>query len=133
MDTILALSGLSQSGKRSLVKLAQRITNNFFSGVCASSAHMWEPIHIDSLGDNMKIMARKSVAGEPSGIVLSAATSVWLPVPQQRLFDFLRDERSRGQWDVLASNEPMHELFHISKGQGRGNCVSVFRRGVSSL
>ncbi|CAL0328630.1 unnamed protein product [Lupinus luteus] len=121
------------AGKRSMVKLAQRITNKFFSGVCFSAAHQWEPLHFDVMDPNIKVMARKSVVGEPSGIVLSAATSVWMPVSQQRLFDFLHDERLRGEWDVLANNVPMQELLRISKGQVNGNCVSVLSNGPKGL
>ncbi|CAL0303406.1 unnamed protein product [Lupinus luteus] len=126
-------TGMSQEGKRGMVKLAQRVTNSFFNGVCASASHQWESLRFDALDDNMKVMARKNVAGEPIGIVLSAATSVWMPVSQQRLFDFLRDERLRGEWDVLANNGPMQQLFRISKGQGNGNCVSVLRSSSSML
>ncbi|KAF1896591.1 hypothetical protein Lal_00034290, partial [Lupinus albus] len=120
---------VSQEGRRGMVKLAQRITNSFFTGVCASAKHQWESLRFEALDDNMKVMARKNVAGEPNGVVLSAATSVWMPVSQQRLFDFLRDERLRGEWDVLANNGPMQQLFRISKGQGNGNCVSVLHSG----
>ncbi|KAF9668403.1 hypothetical protein SADUNF_Sadunf15G0125100 [Salix dunnii] len=35
--------------------------------------------------------------GRPSGIVLSAATSSWLPVPPKRIFDSLRDENTRNE------------------------------------
>ncbi|KAK7283660.1 hypothetical protein RIF29_13339 [Crotalaria pallida] len=120
-------AGLSLAGKRGMLKITQQITNSFFSGVCPSAAHQWEPLQFEALDDSMKIMARKTVTGEPDGIVLSAATSVWLPVPQQNLFDYLSDERSRTDWDVMANNGPIQELFHIPKGQGHGNNISVLR------
>ncbi|KAE9621024.1 putative transcription factor & lipid binding HD-SAD family [Lupinus albus] len=126
-------TGMTLAGKRNMVKLAQRITNKFFSGLCFSAAHQWEPLHFDVMDPNIKVMARKSVVGEPSGIVLSAATSVWMPISQQRLFDFLHDQRLRGEWDVLANNLPMQELLRISKGQVNGNCVSVLRNGPNGL
>ena len=39
-------------------------------------------------------MTRKNVddPSEPLRIVFNVATSVWMPVSWQRLFDFLRDE-----------------------------------------
>ncbi|MCI27789.1 homeobox-leucine zipper protein ANTHOCYANINLESS 2-like, partial [Trifolium medium] len=90
-------TALSQAGRRSMLKLAQRMTNNFCSGVCASSARKWDSLQMGTLSDDMRVMTRKNVddPGEPPGIVLSAATSVWMPVSRQRLFDFLRDERLR--------------------------------------
>lgn len=126
-------AALSQAGRRSMLKLAQRMTSNFCSGVCASSARKWDMLHIGTLGDDMKVMTRKNVddPGEPPGIVLSAATSVWMPVSRQRVFDFLRDERLRSEWDILSNGGPMQEMVHIAKGQGHGNCVSLLRANVS--
>ncbi|RYR37587.1 hypothetical protein Ahy_A09g042464 isoform A [Arachis hypogaea] len=120
---------------RSMLKLAQRMTSNFCSGVCASSARKWDSLHIGTLDDDMRVMTRKNVddPGEPPGIVLSAATSVWVPVSRQRLFEFLRDERLRSEWDILSNGGPMQEMVHIAKGQGHGNCVSLLRaNGVNA-
>ncbi|KAE9618268.1 putative transcription factor & lipid binding HD-SAD family [Lupinus albus] len=124
-------TALSQAGKRSMLKLAQRMTSNFYSGVCASSARKWESLSVETLGDDMRVMTRKNVddPGEPPGIVLSAATSVWMPVSRQRLFDFLRNEGLRSEWDILSNGGPMQEMVHIAKGQGHGNCVSLLRAG----
>ncbi|XP_019452814.1 PREDICTED: homeobox-leucine zipper protein ANTHOCYANINLESS 2-like isoform X1 [Lupinus angustifolius] len=122
-------TALSQAGRRSMLKLAQRMTSNFCSGVCASSARKWESLPVGTLGDDMRVMTRKNVddPGEPPGIVLSAATSVWMPVSQQRLFNFLRNEQLRSEWDILSNGGPMQEMVHIAKGQGHGNCVSLLR------
>ncbi|XP_012570175.1 homeobox-leucine zipper protein HDG1 isoform X2 [Cicer arietinum] len=122
-------TALSQAGRRSMLKLAQRMTSNFCSGVCASSARKWDTLQMGTLSDDMRVMTRKNVddPGEPPGIVLSAATSVWMPVSRQRLFDFLRDERLRSEWDILSNGGPMQEMVHIAKGQGQGNCVSLLR------
>ncbi|XP_021849370.2 homeobox-leucine zipper protein ANTHOCYANINLESS 2 [Spinacia oleracea] len=125
-------TAITASGRRSMLKLAQRMTNNFCAGVCASSVHKWNKLNIGNVDEDVRVMTRKSIddPGEPSGIVLSAATSVWLPVSQQRLFDFLRDERLRSEWDILSNGGPMQEMAHIAKGQDQGNCVSLLRAGA---
>lgn len=112
-----------------MLKLAQRMTNNFCAGVCASTVHKWNKLNPGNVDEDVRVMTRKSVddPGEPPGIVLSAATSVWLPVSPQRLFDFLRDERLRSEWDILSNGGPMQEMAHIAKGQDHGNCVSLLR------
>lgn len=112
-----------------MLKLAQRMTNNFCAGVCASTVHKWNKLCAGNVDEDVRVMTRKSVddPGEPAGIVLSAATSVWLPVSPQRLFDFLRDERLRSEWDILSNGGPMQEMAHIAKGQDHGNCVSLLR------
>ncbi|XP_028769098.1 homeobox-leucine zipper protein ANTHOCYANINLESS 2 isoform X2 [Neltuma alba] len=122
-------SAITAGGRRSMLKLAQRMTNNFCAGVCASTVHKWNKLNAGNVGEDVRVMTRKSVddPGEPPGIVLSAATSVWLPVSPPRLFDFLRDERLRSEWDILSNGGPMQEMAHIAKGQDHGNCVSLLR------
>ncbi|KAM6584878.1 hypothetical protein CsatB_011880 [Cannabis sativa] len=122
-------AGITSSGRRSMLKLAQRMTDNFCAGVCASTVHKWNKLNAGNVDEDVRVMTRKSVddPGEPPGIVLSAATSVWLPVSPQRLFDFLRDESLRSEWDILSNGGPMQEMAHIAKGQNHGNCVSLLR------
>ena len=88
-------------GKRSLLKLSERMVTSFCGGVSASNAHTWTTLS-GSGADDVRVMTRKSVddPGRPPGIVLSAATSFWLPVPPKRVFEFFRDEHSRNE--VLA-------------------------------
>ena len=115
-----------------MVKLAQRMSDSFCYGVCASSARNWDGVQVGSLGDDMRVMTRQNIdnPGEPPGVVLSAATSVWLPVSRHRLFNFLRDERLRSEWDILSNGGPMQEMVHIAKGQGHANYVSLLRANV---
>ncbi|KAJ4950136.1 hypothetical protein NE237_026968 [Protea cynaroides] len=122
-------AAITPSGRRSMLKLAQRMTENFCAGVCPSAVHKWSKLCNGNVDEDVRVMTRKSVddPGEPPGVVLSAATSVWLPVSSQRLFDFLRDERLRSEWDILSNGGPMQEMAHIAKGQDHGNCVSLLR------
>ncbi|GMI99592.1 ANTHOCYANINLESS 2, ARABIDOPSIS THALIANA HOMEODOMAIN PROTEIN [Hibiscus trionum] len=123
--------GITSAGRKSMLKLAQRMTHNFCAGVCTSNVHKWEKINIGCVAEDMRVMTRKNEndPGEPLGVLLSAAISVWMPATQKRLFDFLRDERMRVQWDILSNSGPMHEMIHVSKGPGDGNSVSLLRGG----
>lgn len=127
-------SAITASGRRSMLKLAQRMTDNFCAGVCASTVHKWNKLCSGNVDEDVRVMTRKSVddPGEPPGIVLSAATSVWLPVSPQKLFNFLRDEGLRSEWDILSNGGPMQEMVHIAKGQDHGNCVSLLRASAMS-
>ncbi|RLM92089.1 hypothetical protein C2845_PM08G07030 [Panicum miliaceum] len=126
-DTVSAndSSVITQEGKRSMLKLARRMTENFCAGVSASSAREWSKLDgaTGSIGEDVRVMARKSVdePGEPPGVVLSAATSVWVPVAPEKLFNFLRDEQLRAEWDILSNGGPMQEMANIAKGQEHGN------------
>lgn len=122
---------ITATGRRSMLKLAQRMTDNFCSGVCASSARKWSRLANmgGRIGEDVRVMTRQSMddPGEPPGVVLSAATSVWLPVSPHRLFNFLRDETLRSRWDILSNGGPMQEMAHIAKGHDQGNAVSLLR------
>ncbi|KAK8957407.1 Homeobox-leucine zipper protein HDG1 [Platanthera zijinensis] len=125
---------ITATGRRSMLKLAQRMTDNFCSGVCASSARKWSRLANmgGRIGEDVRVMTRQSMddPGEPPGVVLSAATSVWLPVSPHRLFNFLRDETLRSRWDILSNGGPMQEMAHIAKGHDQGNAVSLLRAGA---
>ncbi|EOA14997.1 hypothetical protein CARUB_v10028346mg [Capsella rubella] len=118
-------TGLSLAGTKSILKLAQRMKLNFYSGITASSVHKWEKLNAENVGQDTRILTRKSF--EPSGIVLSAATSLWLPVTQQRLFEFLCDGKCRNQWDILSNGASMEITLLVPKGQQEGSCVSLLR------
>lgn len=81
-----------------MLKLAERMVMSFCAGVGASTTHTWTTLS-GSGADDVRVMTRKSMddPGRPPGIVLSAATSFWIPVPPKRAFDFLRDENSRSE------------------------------------
>lgn len=81
-----------------MLKLAERMVVSYCAGVSASTAHTWTTLS-GSGAEDVRVMTRKSIGdpGRPPGIVLSAATSFWLPVAPKRVFDFLRDENSRNE------------------------------------
>ncbi|KAI4295862.1 hypothetical protein L6164_035862 [Bauhinia variegata] len=118
----------STEGRKSMLKLAERMVMSFCTGVGASTAHAWTQLSATG-SDDVRVMTRKSMddPGRPPGIVLSAATSFWLPVPPNRVFDFLRDENSRSEWDILSNGGLVQEMAHIANGRDPGNCVSLLR------
>lgn len=118
----------SPEGRKSMLKLAERMVMSFCAGVGASTAHTWTTLS-SSGADDVRVMTRKSMddPGRPPGIVLSAATSFWMPVSPKRVFDFLRDENSRSEWDILSNGGLVQEMAHIANGREPGNCVSLLR------
>ncbi|XP_051135177.1 homeobox-leucine zipper protein MERISTEM L1-like [Andrographis paniculata] len=118
----------SPEGRKSMLKLAERMVMSFCTGVGASTGHTWTTLS-GSGADDVRVMTRKSMddPGRPPGIVLSAATSFWLPVPPHQVFDFLRDENSRNEWDILSNGGLVQEMAHIANGRDPGNAVSLLR------
>ena len=92
------------AGRKSILKLAQRMTWSFCHAVGASSFHTWTKV-TSKTGEDIRISSRKNLnePGEPLGVILCAVSSVWLPVSPNVLFDFLRDEARRNEVQLSAS------------------------------
>ncbi|OMO96180.1 hypothetical protein CCACVL1_05054, partial [Corchorus capsularis] len=70
--------------------------------------------------------------GQPKGVIVSAATSLWLPNPCQNVFSLLTDEKTRVQWDVLCDGNLVNEIANISIGDIPRNRVTILRPFVPS-
>ncbi|KAM1638305.1 hypothetical protein EV1_015819 [Malus domestica] len=117
----------SPQGKRSMMKLAQRMMNNFCANISASNGHRWTTLSgMDEIGVRVAIH-KSTVPGQPNGVVLSAGTTIWLPLSPQNVFNFFKDERTRPQWDVLSNGNAVQDVAHIANGSHPGNCISVLR------
>ncbi|GAV58909.1 Homeobox domain-containing protein/START domain-containing protein [Cephalotus follicularis] len=117
----------SLEGKRSMMKLAQRMVNSFCSSISTSNSHRWTTLSgMNEVG--VRVTVHKSAdPGQPNGVVLCAATTFSLPVSPQNVFNFFKDERTRAQWDVLSNGNAVQEVAHIANGSHPGNCISVLR------
>ncbi|KAG6530271.1 homeobox-leucine zipper protein ROC5-like [Zingiber officinale] len=141
-DTAAAM--MAGVGRRRIMKLAQRMTLAFCAGVvrrpAAAAAGEWSAVEqvaveeAQSAEEAVRVSMRKSVteAGEPPGVVLSAATAVWLPVVPRRLFDFLSDAGFRCRWDILANGGAVYEMAHVATSANDSvNAVSLLRSSTS--
>ncbi|CAN0902719.1 Homeobox-leucine zipper protein HDG1 [Linum grandiflorum] len=119
---------ITLDNKKGVLRLARKMVDNFCSGVVSNGDGKWEKLPVDNVSQDVKILARKSLAetGEALGFVLAASTSVWLPFSRQRLFDFLNENSA--SWDTVTKDGKMHEMFRIPMAQTHGNCISLLRR-----
>ncbi|CAN7058703.1 hypothetical protein Bca4012_094235 [Brassica carinata] len=116
----------SPEGKRSVMKLAQRMVSNFCLSVGTSNNTRSSTVVSGMNEFGIRVTSYKS-QHEPNGMVLCAATSFWLPVSPLIVFNFLKDERTRPQWDVLLNGSSVQEVAHIANGSHPGNCISILR------
>ncbi|XP_073317796.1 homeobox-leucine zipper protein GLABRA 2-like isoform X2 [Primulina huaijiensis] len=117
------------AGRKSILKLAQRMTASYCRALSTSSYNSWNKI-ASKTGEDIWVASRKNVndPGEPNGVILCAATSVWLPVAHHVLFDYLRDENQRKEWDIMFNGNSVQSVANIAKGQDRGNAVTVLAK-----
>ncbi|KAK1368420.1 Homeobox-leucine zipper protein PROTODERMAL FACTOR 2 [Heracleum sosnowskyi] len=116
---------VTPEGRKSMLKLAARMTLGFYTGLGVTTGERWTTLS-GSGADSIRIMTRTNIddPGKPTGTILTAATSFWIPVPPKKVFDFLRDVNTRSVWDIISSQGPVHEAAQIAN-YGPGNCVSL--------
>lgn len=114
------------AGRKSILKLAQRMTWSFCHSIGASSYHTWNKVSTKT-GEDIRVSSRKNLndPGEPHGVIVCAVSSVWLPVSPTLLFDFLRDESRRSEWDIMSNGGPVQSIANLAKGKDRGNAVTI--------
>ncbi|MCE0481959.1 hypothetical protein HAX54_040185 [Datura stramonium] len=124
----------NKEGRKSMLKLGERMVISYCSGVSATTTHQWTTLMESGYDINdVRVMIRQSIddPGRPYGTVVSASTSFWLPIPPKIVFDFLRDNNKRGKWDILSDGGDIQEVAQIANGREIGNRFSILR--VNSL
>ncbi|MED6146752.1 hypothetical protein PIB30_037657 [Stylosanthes scabra] len=118
----------TSAGRKSILTLSERMRRSFCHAVGASSFHRWTKVTSKN-GEDIRISSRKNLNdhGEPLGVILSAVSSVWLPLSPNLLFHFLRDENHRSQWDIMVTTggSSVQSIATLAKGQDRGNSVNI--------
>ncbi|PVH35154.1 hypothetical protein PAHAL_7G112500 [Panicum hallii] len=131
-------AAMSALGRKSVLELSQRMMASFYTAVSKPVAldpsnivNEW--CGICNIGTNMfqatvrMVIWNYSTVGQPSTLVLSATTTVWLPgTPPQRIHEYLCNGQCRGEWDRFAYDGAVQGLSSIvTSRQLRGNVVSV--------
>ena len=87
----------SPEGRKSIVNLAHRMVKIFFASL-GMSGKLDFPQLSEVHNSGVRVAIRKNTEqGQPIGMVVSAATSLWLPLSPQNVFNFFKDEKSRIQ------------------------------------
>ncbi|WVZ25792.1 hypothetical protein V8G54_004336 [Vigna mungo] len=118
----------SPDSRRNILRLTRRMVKSFCESLCMKDNTSFP--HLTRMNNGairVAIRVNMNELGEPKGMVLSAATSFWLPISPQDIFDYLIDDRKRAKWDVLCSGNAGHEIQRITTGSNPGNCVSIMR------
>ncbi|KAJ8479264.1 hypothetical protein OPV22_022991 [Ensete ventricosum] len=115
----------SVEAKRSMMKLAHRMVMDFCASFSASAGNKWTML--SGINDDLRVTLQRTDSSLPHGVVLSAATSIWLPLPRDRVFGFLKDEQNRPQWDVFSIGNNLQKVAHITNGSDQGNAISLLR------
>ncbi|KAK9005074.1 hypothetical protein V6N11_042522 [Hibiscus sabdariffa] len=120
---------IPQTGRDNLLKLAERLTRNFFVNFSSCTENMWMGLPLNFGHEDIRFRFGNTLAfpGKPLNNTLIFTTSVRIPVPVNVLFDFLRDGRTRNKWDMLSSELLTRELAYVITGEDPRNRVSIIQ------
>ncbi|KAL7263537.1 hypothetical protein ACSBR1_001655 [Camellia fascicularis] len=120
----------SAEGKNSIMNLTHRMVKNLCANLTMEHNQLDIP-HLSEVNNNsgFRVSFRKNTGliGQSDGFIVTAATSLWLPLSSQALFGFFRDEKMRALWDVLSNGNPSQEIASISYGNHPENRISVLQ------
>ncbi|KAK3157235.1 hypothetical protein QOZ80_2AG0118080 [Eleusine coracana subsp. coracana] len=118
--------------RTNMMKLSQRMITTFCANIGASGSQSWTALS-DSTEDTIRVATRKNTdPGQPSGVILTAVSTSWLPFSHQRVFELLADEQQRCQLEILSTGGSLHEVAHIANGSHPRNCISLLRINAAS-
>ncbi|WMV49439.1 hypothetical protein MTR67_042824 [Solanum verrucosum] len=64
---------------------------------------------------------------QSKGFIATAATSLWFPLAFKTVFNFLKDDKTRYQWDVFAKGNNVTELARVLTGTLPGNNITIIQ------
>ncbi|KAH6834788.1 hypothetical protein C2S53_000873 [Perilla frutescens var. hirtella] len=122
--------GVARNG---LLKLAEKMVRHFNFNICSNMGGAWRPLNVPG-GDEIVIKTSFYLDDQqiPCGVAVSIATSVWLPVKQNRVFNFLRNEHNRTKWDILSHGLQIQDVVSFSSARNSTDSVSVVSVEASS-
>ncbi|XVF77590.1 hypothetical protein PTKIN_Ptkin14bG0057500 [Pterospermum kingtungense] len=121
---------IPQPGRESLLKLAEKMTRNFFQNISSSTENSWLrlPKNIGAEDIRFRFGDAVVVPGKPlASCTIVYTTTIRLQIPTKTLFDFLRHEHSRTQWDLLSKEKFVGELAYVKNGENPENRVSIIQ------
>ncbi|XP_009771801.1 homeobox-leucine zipper protein ROC8-like [Nicotiana sylvestris] len=118
-------------GKQNVMQISQRMVKSFCE-ILSMGDRLDFPTSSEMTNSGVRVSFRKNEdMSQPKGLIVTAATSLWLPLSFDTVFNFFKDDKTRTQWDVLTNGNAVGELARIPTGYFPGNCISIIQPYVS--
>ncbi|KAF8089857.1 hypothetical protein N665_0495s0006 [Sinapis alba] len=111
-------------GRRSVMKLGERMLKNF-NEMLIMSGKVEFPQQSKC---GVRISIRMNMeAGQPTGLVVSAASCLSIPLTPLQVFNCLRSNVIRHQWDVLCHGTAITEVARVFTGSSETNYINLLQ------
>ncbi|CAH2055221.1 unnamed protein product [Thlaspi arvense] len=111
-------------GRRSVMKLGERMLKQF-NEMLTMSGKVDFPQH-SKCGVRISLRVNNE-AGQPHGLVVSAATCLSIPRTPLQVFNALRSSDTRHEWDVLCNGNRVSEIARVFTGSSETNHLTILR------
>ncbi|XP_020876074.1 homeobox-leucine zipper protein HDG9 [Arabidopsis lyrata subsp. lyrata] len=117
-------------GKRSVMQLGERMLRNF-AWIMKMTDKQDFSQQSETNNSGVRISVRiNNEAGQPSGLIVCAGSSLSLPLPPIHVYDFLKNLEVRHQWDVLCHGNPATEAARFVTGSDQKNTVTFLQPSI---
>ncbi|KAK4254613.1 hypothetical protein QN277_009970 [Acacia crassicarpa] len=124
----------SGDGRRSVMKLSNRMVKDFCEAMNMTNKEF--PDFCEASNSGVRVSVRRNrnkERGQPEGVVITTSTSFWLPFGHQTVFEFLMNDKRRGEWDVLSrGNLRIQQIARISNGSHPSNSIRIIQPLIPS-
>ncbi|KAI4340046.1 hypothetical protein MLD38_024921 [Melastoma candidum] len=120
---------LCEFQRKGLMRLCERMLRAFFGEVNGSTTNSWRPVPLCG-GNPLELMMNRCgvhILGNVEADSLAFSTSVFLPFPPLKVFEFLRDSTRRHKWDPLSKEEDMEEIAAMHTARDVRNKITIVR------
>ncbi|KAH0722322.1 hypothetical protein KY290_005003 [Solanum tuberosum] len=118
--------GLKKEGLQNVKQISQRMVKSF-----CEILSMTEKLDFSTsseLNNTYRVSIRENEETTQSkGFIATAATSLWFPLAFKTVFNFLKDDKTRYQWDVFAKGNNVTELARVLTGTLPGNNITIIQ------
>ncbi|CAK8533043.1 unnamed protein product [Lathyrus sativus] len=119
-------------GRKSVMKLSHRMVKMFCESLSLESKLNFQSLIEESIGGISISIDTNAREGKPNGTIICATSTLFIPLPADKVFEFLIDHTKRFKWDVLAYENPVQEIAHISNGHP-GNFISIIKPSILGI
>uniref|UniRef100_M1BRI9 Homeobox protein GLABRA2 n=1 Tax=Solanum tuberosum TaxID=4113 RepID=M1BRI9_SOLTU len=113
-------------GLKNTIQISQRMVKSFFEILSMTDNLDFPTSSRLNRGDRISIRKNEEIV-QPKGFIATAATSLWLPLSFQDVFNFFKDDKTRSQWDILIGGNNVIELAQVLTGVLPRNSITIIQ------
>ncbi|KAK6774935.1 hypothetical protein RDI58_025936 [Solanum bulbocastanum] len=113
-------------GLKNMIQISQRMVKSFFEILNMTDKLDFPTSSQLNSGDRISIRKNEEIT-QTKGFIATAATSLWIPLSFQDVFNFFKDDKTRSQWDILTGGLNVIELARVPTGTFPGNCITIIQ------